>query len=121
MSELHDHLSHRLAAAFRALERSLEGVDEKGVAVGANPQSVLAMVLRHGALLSVGGTVMGLLGSLAIRGVLRAVFPFEDAGNLDLSTYLIVVPTLLAITLTAAYIPARRAAHIDPLRALRQD
>ena len=79
------------------------------------------MVLRHGALLSFGGTLMGLLGSVATRGALRAVFPFEDAGNLDLSTYLIVVPALLAITLTAAYIPARRASRIDPLMALRQE
>jgi predicted permease len=91
------------------------------VAVGANPHSVLAMVLRHGALLSVGGTLMGLVGSVATRGALRAVFPFEDAGNLDVSTYLIVVPALLAITLTAAYIPARRASRIDPLMALRQE
>jgi predicted permease len=91
------------------------------VAVGANPHSVLAMVLRHGALLSIGGTLMGLLASVATRGALRAVFPFEDAGNLDVSTYLIVVPALLAITLTAAYIPARRASRIDPLMALRQE
>lgn len=91
------------------------------VAVGANPQSVLAMVLRHGALLSVGGTLMGLLASLAIRGALRAAFPFEDAGSLDVSTYLIVVPALLAITLLAAFIPARRASRIDPLMALRQE
>jgi len=91
------------------------------VAVGANPHSVLAMVLQHGALLSFGGTLMGLLASVAIRGALRAVFPFEDAGNLDLSTYLIVVPALLAITLTAAFIPARRASRIDPLMALRQE
>lgn len=91
------------------------------VAVGANSHSVLAMVLRHGALLSFGGTLMGLLASVATRGALRAVFPFEDAGNLDVSTYLIVVPALLAITLTAAFIPARRASRIDPLMALRHE
>jgi putative ABC transport system permease protein len=67
------------------------------------------------------GTVAGLIGSVAMRGALRAVFPFEDAGNLDASTYLIVVPALFAITLMAAYIPARRASQIDPLRALRQE
>jgi putative ABC transport system permease protein len=91
------------------------------VAVGANSHSVLAMVLRHGALLSFGGTLMGLLASVATRGALRAVFPFEDASNLDVSTYLIVVPALLAITLTAAFIPARRASRIDPLMALRHE
>jgi len=91
------------------------------LAVGANPHSVQAMVLRHGARLAFSGTLMGLLGSVAMRGALRAVFPFEDAANLDVSTCLIVVPVLVAITLTAAYIPARRASRIDPLMALRQE
>jgi ABC-type antimicrobial peptide transport system permease subunit len=91
------------------------------VAVGANPRSVLRMVLRHGLVLALSGTAVGLLGSIAMRGLLRAVFPFEDAGNLDISTYALVVPALVAITLVAAYIPARRASRIDPLMALRQE
>jgi len=91
------------------------------VAVGANPRSVLRMVLRHGLLLALCGTGAGLLGSLAMRGALRAVFPFEDVANLDLTTHLVVVPALFVITLVAAYIPARRASRIDPLMALRQE
>jgi predicted permease len=91
------------------------------VAVGANPSSVLRMVLRHGLLLAVGGIVVGLLGSLATRGLLSAAFPFPNAINLGLTTYVVVVPLLLAVTLAAAYIPARRAARIDPLLALRQE
>jgi putative ABC transport system permease protein len=91
------------------------------VAVGANPASVLRMVLRHGLALSLSGVVVGLIGSAAIRGLLRAVFPFDDTGNLVVTTHLFVVPTLLVITLLAAYIPARRAARLDPLMALRQE
>jgi predicted permease len=91
------------------------------LAVGANPYGVLRMVLRHGLTLALCGTAAGLAGSVVMRGVLRAVFPFEDAGRLDLTTHIIVVPALLAITLIAAYIPARRASRIDPLMALRQE
>ncbi len=89
------------------------------MAVGANPGSVLRMVLRQGMLLAVVGSVLGVVGSVAIGGLLRGVFP--GAGSIDLGTYLVVVPTLLAVTLLAAYIPARRAARIDPLMALRQE
>jgi predicted permease len=90
------------------------------VAVGAHPTSVLRMVLRHGLLLAVGGILAGSIGSVAMRGVLRAAFPFPHAGNLGLTTYAVVVPALLVITLLAAYVPARRASRIDPLMALRE-
>jgi putative ABC transport system permease protein len=50
---------------------------------------------------------------------LRAVFP--TVGSIDLKTYVAVVAILSAVTLLATYVPARRAARIDPLLALRQD
>jgi macrolide transport system ATP-binding/permease protein len=91
------------------------------MAVGARTGSVLVMVMRQGLLLAGAGTLLGVLASMATSGMLRSAFPFPDVPRVDVITYVIVVPTLFAVTLLAAYIPARRAARIDPLRALRQD
>ena len=91
------------------------------MAVGAPASSVLRMVMRHGLVLVGAGTLFGVLGSTAVGSALRAAFPFPNVPAVDIVTYLVVVPTLLAVTIVAAYIPARRAARIDPLRALRQE
>jgi macrolide transport system ATP-binding/permease protein len=91
------------------------------MAVGARAGAVLIMVMRQGLLLAGAGTLLGVLASAATSGVLRAAFPFPEVPRVDVTTYLLVVPALFAVTLLAAYIPARRAARIDPLRALRQD
>lgn len=92
------------------------------IAVGAAPLSVLGMVLKRGMLLAAVGIVLGLIGSIPIGGVLRSVFEsqYSTTGN-NVVTYALVVPALVAVTLLAAYVPARRAARTDPLRALRQD
>jgi predicted permease len=89
------------------------------MAVGAPSSSVLRMVLRHGFALAVSGVVVGVIGSVAVGGLIRSVFP--NAGAIDPTTYLLVVPVLVAVTLLAAWIPARRAARTDPLVALRQE
>ncbi len=91
------------------------------VAVGATPSSVLRMVLRHGLLLTLAGGVVGVGASLLAGNALRVVFPFPDLGRVDLPTYLVVLPALVMTTLLASYLPARRASHVDPLKALRQD
>jgi predicted permease len=89
------------------------------MAIGAPSTSVLRMVLRHGFALAGAGVVLGVIGSIAAGGAIRSVFP--NAGMIDFTTYLLVVPMLVAITLLAAWVPARRAARIDPLIALRQE
>jgi len=89
------------------------------MAVGAPSSSVLRMVLRHGLVLAAAGVILGVIGSVAAGGLIRSVFP--NAGLIDITTYVIVVPILVAITLLAAWVPARRAARIDPLVALRQE
>ena len=89
------------------------------MAVGAQPWSVLRMVLRQGLVLSASGVAVGLMTSAATGGLLRSAFPSQ--GSIDLGTYALVVPALVVVTLLAAYIPARRAAAVDPVAALRAD
>jgi len=89
------------------------------MAVGAKPAVVLRDVLRHGFLLAGSGMVLGAAGCVAAAGFLRGVFP--NTGGIDVTTFMLVVPLLVAVTLLASYVPARRAARIDPLRALRME
>jgi predicted permease len=103
--------------AYRASQRTREfGIR---IAVGAHPWSVLRMVLRQGVVLSAAGVTVGLAASVATRGLLGGVFPSQ--GTVDVATYALVVPALVAVTLLAAYVPARRAAAIDPVDALRAE
>jgi predicted permease len=92
------------------------------IAVGAAPSSVLGMVLTRGMVLAGVGIGIGMIASIATGGLLQGVFASQSAltGNSPV-TYALVVSALIAVTLLAAFVPARRAARIDPLRALRQD
>jgi len=89
------------------------------MAIGARPSSILRMIMRHGMMLAAAGTVVGVAASFVAGRLLRALLP--NAQGIDVSTYLLVVPTLVLITACAALIPAWRAARIDPLVALRTD
>jgi predicted permease len=92
------------------------------IAVGAAPASVLGMVLKRGMLLAATGIAIGIVGSIAVGNLLRSVFASQlSAVGGAGPTYAVVVPAVVAVTLLAAYVPARRAARTDPLRALRQD
>jgi putative ABC transport system permease protein len=89
------------------------------MAVGARPRNVLGMVMRHGLLLSLGGIALGLIMAAAMNNLLRAAFPVSS--GVSPAFLASIVPALLAVTLFAALIPARRASRIDPLIALRQE
>jgi predicted permease len=88
------------------------------MALGALPSSVLGMVLRQGSLPTAIGVAGGIAASIAAGRAIDAMFP-TTAG--DQSSQFLVVPLVALVAMIAAYVPARRAARIQPLNALRQD
>ena len=93
--------------------------DEIGVriALGAKPRDILLGVLREGAELGAIGVTIGLLGAAALTRLMISLL-FATSPT-DLLTYTSAAVLLLGLTLMACYIPARRAARIDPMAALR--
>jgi len=93
--------------------------DEIGVrmALGAKPRDILLAVLREGAELGAIGVTIGLLGAAALTRLMISLL-FATSPT-DLLTYTSAAVLLLGLTLMACYIPARRAARIDPMAALR--
>lgn len=89
------------------------------MALGANSRDVLRMVLAEGAKISIIGGLVGLVLALPLPGVFNAMFFDLHAGQPWI--YVVVGITILLVAIAATYIPARRAAHVDPMRALRQE
>jgi putative ABC transport system permease protein len=87
------------------------------MALGANAFQVLAMVLKQGALTGAIGIAAGLLGSFALTRLLKSQL-FEVSPT-DPLTLLGVSLVLLLVSLSACWIPGRRATRIDPILALR--
>jgi predicted permease len=90
------------------------------MAIGATAPTVLRMVLRQGLALALTGLVIGLAASLGAGALLTAAFPSGDDQR-DLLSLAIVAPVVLAVTLLATYIPARRASRVNPTEALRYE
>jgi putative ABC transport system permease protein len=89
------------------------------MALGASPRAVLALVMREGALLAGVGIVAGIGGSWFLTRYLATLL-YGVAVN-DFATYAAVVAALIVAALAASFLPARRAAVLDPLAALRHE
>lgn len=89
------------------------------MALGARPESVRRMFLQQGLLLSGAGILFGLAGAAGLTGVLSSLL--FGVQPLDPFTFAATPLVLLIVALTACYIPARRAAAIDPAQTLRSE
>jgi putative ABC transport system permease protein len=89
------------------------------IALGARLDDILMLVLRQGMGLTLAGLLIGLAGGLAVARLLSGLL-FEIAPN-DPPTFGAVVVLLALVALLACWWPARRAARVDPMEALRSE
>ena len=88
-------------------------------ALGASPANILLLILRQGMTLAGVGTAIGLLGAIAVsRALLTLLFGISP---LDPLTYASVVAVLGVVAAVACWIPAHRAAQVDPAITLRAE
>jgi ABC-type antimicrobial peptide transport system permease subunit len=89
------------------------------VAVGADARAVVAMAMASGLRAVAVGMVLGLGGALALTRLLRGLL--FDVATTDPLTYVVIVVVLGLSAALASWLPARRAAAVEPLQALRAE
>jgi predicted permease len=89
------------------------------MALGARQQTVMQMVLRESLVLVVVGVVIGLTGAVSAGPLVASLLYGLDPG--DAPTLGVAVALMLVVSGIAGYLPARRAARLDPMIALRHD
>jgi putative ABC transport system permease protein len=130
-----DRFSLLLYASFAAIALALAAIGVYGVmafavgersheigvrmALGASRSRVVRMVLREGLVLACAGLVLGLIGAYFVGRAMRSTL--YGVGSIDAAAFCAVGAILLASALVACYFPARRAASIEPMRALRAE
>ena len=128
-------LPMQLMAAFALLALTLAAVGVYGVmaysvaartreigvrvALGAQPSNVFGMIVRQGLAAAAVGLTLGLMGAVALGRVLTKLL--YGVTPTDAPTFIAVTAVLLAVTLAACLVPARRAVRVDPLEALRSE
>lgn len=139
-TELSDQLSPRrfqtlLLSLFSLVALLLAGVGTYGVlqysvtrrtheigiriALGAHPHEVVQLVVKDGAKFAVVGLLIGVIGAAAITQFVKSLL--FGVASTDPVTFIGVAILLMAAALLACYVPARRAARVDPIVALRYE
>jgi putative ABC transport system permease protein len=89
------------------------------VALGAQTRDVMKLVMAHGALFTLTGLAIGIVAAIGLSRYLSG-FLYEIKPT-DAVTYLAVAALLGGVAMFACYLPARRAARVDPMVALRHE
>lgn len=89
------------------------------LALGAEPGGVAAMIVRQGGIVTLGGIAVGLGAALAGSRLIESLL--YDVNPRDPVVFATAMLALLAVALTACWLPARRAARVSPVEAMRAE
>jgi putative ABC transport system permease protein len=89
------------------------------LALGADRNAILGMVVKSGTLLACSGAVIGLAAAFLLTRLIASLL--FGVGPTDPLTFLCVPIALISVAILASYVPARRAARVDPMVALRYE
>lgn len=95
------------------------------MAIGANREGVLQMVLKQGLVLAIVGIAFGIAGSIVANRALNAIFSSTHEWSMTTGeavlSFIAMPAIMIAVTLLATFAPARRASQVDPMKALRYE
>jgi len=91
------------------------------MAFGASNDSIFRLMIGEGLALSGIGIVVGLLAAFALTGVMEKASMLVAIKPTDPATYASIAVLFLAIAMIACWVPARRAAGVQPTQALREE
>jgi ABC-type antimicrobial peptide transport system permease subunit len=96
-----------------------QGAREIGIriALGASRGRIVGLVLRQGLALAAAGVIVGLIGALWLSRIMTTLLYGVSAS--DPATFVAIPSLLFVVALVAGYVPARRAARVDPVVSLR--
>ena len=89
------------------------------LAIGATQNGIIGLVLRDGLATAVWGSAFGVAGAFVLTRLMRSLL--FGVGALDAATFLATTTILVAVAAFASWLPARRAARIDPMIAIRDE